>query len=174
MRGNTDPLVRQIAVGTVLLGALAGWQPAAAQMLPADLAKVARQHSCGPVIGFFERPGMIEPPYLYGYIPGDIEDSAAFWCERTDSRPRSFLLVLVNSQAASTCPQLIEWSSFPGGLSLGEPDTSLEEFTYVEDQGADSRLSGARTRYAPLRDYYDGVETLFYCHDGRWTYRIRH
>ena len=150
---------------------------AQAQSFPISLMPLAIEHDCRPVHDFFrDRPGMIDPPYLYGYYPGERELSAAFWCQKVDD-PRTHLLVLWHLDAASTtadgCPGCIEWKNPPRGLSLFEEETvPLDEFRYVAD--GTEVAPGARSRYRPLSSYYDGVETLFYCHDGRWTFRTRH
>lgn len=34
--------------------------------LPEELREIARQLHCGPVPGFYDRPGIVDPPYLYG------------------------------------------------------------------------------------------------------------
>ena len=69
-------MIRTLAVvaGLVTAGALSG------QELPLELAALAESLGCEPVPGFFERPGMIDPPFLYGIRPGPREQSAAFWC----------------------------------------------------------------------------------------------
>jgi len=32
-----------------------------------------------PIDNFFDRPGMVNAPFVYGWIPGD-QESAVFWC----------------------------------------------------------------------------------------------
>lgn len=156
---------------------LLNFTDANAQGLPTDLSAIASQHDCQAVENWFrDRPGMTDPSYLYGYYPRERELSAAFWCRKLEGR-RTYLLVLWNWNYPDTtpdgCPSFVEWQEFPRGLSLFEDeDMSLMGFSYMDDRTEVS--PEARTRYRPLRAEYDGNETLFYCHDGRWTYRIRH
>lgn len=148
-----------------------------AQGLPTDLSAIASQHDCQAVENWLrDRPGMTDPAYLYGYYPRERELSAAFWCRKLENR-RTYLLVLWNWNYPDTtpdgCPSFVEWREFPRGLSLFEDeDMSLNGFRYIDDRTEVS--PEARTGYRPLRAEYDGNETLFYCHEGRWTYRTRH
>jgi hypothetical protein len=114
---------------------------------------------------------MVEPPYLYRYLPGEREDSAAFWCFRP-GKDEPYLLVLVEKHRIVST---IGWNAYPGGLSLHESgDLPLSEFAYVDDPEKRPGPLQQRTKFRPLRSEYDGVITLFYRHDGRWLYRILH
>jgi len=148
---------------------------ASAQWLPADLAGAARAHSCGPVDGFFDRPGLVDPPYVYGFLGRVRERSAAFWCQRHET-PRAYLLVFVwSSQAGDSlqCPDSILWTRFPGGLTLSpEHSMSLDGFKYVDDKKPVP--PGQHTAWPPVISDYDGVSELFYCYMGRWVYQVRH
>ena len=140
----------------VLLSTLALPAGAFSQQLPKELAELARDLGCGPVPGFFDRPAMVEPPYLYGYLPGSKEDSAAFWCAR--EKDSAHLLVLVENGKVSSH---FRWINFPGGLSLArDRDFSLSEFQYVDDPTARGPEGGG-TKHPPLQSEYDGVITLF-------------
>ena len=150
------------------IGVLAAGAPSL-QELPADLRTLADTVGCGPVPGFFERPGMVDPPFLYGVQPGPREESAAFWCA-TETSPR-YRLVVVGQGAVVA---VIEWQHYPGGFSLAErADWDVGDFRYVtapEQYGP----RGMRTEFAPLWSEYDGAVTMFYRHEGRWLFRMLH
>lgn len=143
------------------------------EAFPEELRVLRENAGCGPVPGYFDRPGMVEPPYLYGWLPGKRESSAAFWCFRggvNDERP--YLLVLVeNGRISETIP----WEIFPGGLSLHDSSAiPLSDFLFIDEPAQRSGPAGKMTEFPPLRSEYDGVITLFYRYDGRWLYRILH
>jgi len=153
---------------------LLAFSDAVGQIMPRDLVGVAREHGCGAVQRFFDRPGPIDPPYLYGYLPGEREESAAFWCQVT-GKPNSYLLVFIDDRkdkADSTgrCPTALRWSHRPRGLSVTtERNVSLDGFRYVDDPSRRVQV-GEHTDWAPIQDSYDGLATLFYCYKGRWVF----
>jgi hypothetical protein len=178
------------AATTLLVAAqvLVQAQLAAAQTLPEELSKAAAKHGCIADSSFFQRPGMVLPPYVYGVFPGDEETSAAFWCEIPGGRLKHRLVFVtraprsVDLDAAARvpgkCPETLDWWNPPGGLAIyggGQRGqgvrVSLRDFQSVVSPRRELGLTDS-TAYAPLRDYYDGVETLFYCHNGQWLYRM--
>jgi len=147
----------------------AGPLSAQTTQLPSDLAAIATSIGCGPVPGFFDRPGRIDPPYIYGYRPGDRENSAAFWCYR--QQDQTHLLVFVREGRAVA---RIPWSSLPGGLTLAdEARLDLSQFRYVDDPQARGP-SNVTTDYRPLVSECDGVSYTFYEYRGRWLVWFRH
>ncbi|SRR6266571_6630041 len=147
-------------------------------VMPRELVEHARELGCSQVEDFFEVNGMIGPPYVYGYLPGRTEDSAAFWCERTKSGEREFFLAVMvhegRSAGALACPRLVAWHNYPGGLGLyRNPKQSLEAFTYLDAP----KQKGPRDRvvvHNAIQSSAPGQSTEFYCHDGRWLVRSRH
>ena len=112
---------------------------------------------------------MVEPPYLYGLLPGDREDTAAFWCFR-EGTEKPYLLVFVEKGRVVSS---LSWVNYPGGLSRHDKaHLPLSDFRYV-DNPEESGPKGVATRYSPLRSEYDGVVTLFYREGNRWLYRIQ-
>ena len=171
-----------LLVGTVLLVASSSARSPAGNgnvncdsQLPQELRELAAQIGCGPVPGFYDKPGMVDPPYLYGYLPGNKEQSAAFWCYREQGE-KPYLLVFVEhlgNGRTGRVTSIIPWHDRPRGLSLNDSkNMPLSEFRYIdnpEERGPD-RL----TEYAPVVDSYDGVIRLFYQDGKRWLYRILH
>ena len=138
--------------------------------LPEDLRALRAGVGCGPVAGFFERPGKVEPPYIYGVFPGEKERSAAFWCEKGGDEKPYVLVVVEKGRVVAAIP----WEVFPGGLSRQDASgEALSDFRYVDDPKRHGS-SGKKTEYPALRSEYDGIITLFYRYDEQWLYQIFH
>jgi len=45
---------------------------------------LASTSGCEPINNFFDCPGMIDPPYVSGCLPGDKEGSVALWSKKSD------------------------------------------------------------------------------------------
>jgi len=164
----------------VMALAIFGVSHAAAEpkyVMPRELVEHAREVGCVQVDDFFDIDGMIGAPYVYGYIPGREEKSAAFWCQKTKGDKRQFFLAVMVAPGtfdALPCPRLIPWHNRPGGLSITrEPDQSLEHFTYLDAP----RVKGPRAERAihnAITSSKPGQDDTFYCHEGRWLVRFRH
>lgn len=146
--------------------------------LPKELLDIARKNGCQEVKNFYARPGMIKPPYVYGYLPDSQKNSAAFWCEKIENDRKIFFLILMTKGEKADqfkCSNTIRWeNSFPGGLSLyTDRNTTLEGFRFVKDPEREVSKNVKLTQNAILSEY-DGVELLFYCYEGEWVVRIRH
>jgi hypothetical protein len=115
--------------------------------------------------GWLFRPtAMVLPPYVYGAFPGEPENTAAFWCEKRRAATTTYLLVIFHRSGRPPveCSLTLAWSNPPRGLSISkEQHVPLSEFRLVSG-GPLRAPPGAVTDYPPIRDYYDGVETLFY------------
>ena len=185
------PLALLLATA-LLVGPLSARSPGGDNQLPQELRNLAVTIGCEAVPGFYDRPGMIDPPYLYGYLPGNKEETAAFWCYRKQAK-ESYLLVFVEGlgqarqgRVTSTIP----WSAFPGGLSRFDTKNvywydsegvrlsdsehlPLSEFRYVDnpkEHGPEEKT----TKYTPVQAEYDGVVVLFYQDGDRWLFKVFH
>jgi hypothetical protein len=145
--------------------------------LPKELLEIAKRNGFKEVTGFYNRPGMIKPPYVYGYLPCDEENSAVFWCEKKEKGERRFYLMIMrkdNKCGQLRCPDRIQWHNYPGGLSIYKNmDTTLEHFYYINDPKRKPPKT-ERLQHNAILSEYDGVEELFYCYKGEWVVRIRH
>ena len=140
-------------------------------VMPEELVELARQKGCDQIEDFFKRPGLVNPPYVYGYLPGDERNSAAFWCrKKTGSSPSYSLLFMFRDtrHELARCPDRIEWENPPGGLSVYRDKRALHHgFVGVRDPI--KKLRGKiRLRNNAILSEYDGVSELFYCHKGEW------
>src|SRR5579863_6788085 len=62
-------------------------------VMPRELVDYAHSQGCAPVEDFYERSGMVNPPFVYGFAGGDPEGSAALWCRRTEKSDKPYLLL---------------------------------------------------------------------------------
>lgn len=144
-------------------------------LLPQELHEVALRKDCTQIDNFYNRPGMIEPPFVYGYMPGPKENSAVFWCE-SKKKGKYYLVIVNNSKGteASTCTDIVPWMNYPGGLSIyNDKNTLLDDFVYIDDPQK-KPPEGIKLTNNGILSYYDGVEVIFYCHKGKWIVRQRH
>lgn len=164
--------VRGALVATLLASACVSGV-AAGPLLPEELAELAQEKACVPIDDFLARPGMIDPPYVYGVFPGEREDSAAFWCKKAAKSDKPFLLMFKDARAVSACPTVIEWWNYPGGLSVETQKIALSAFRSAKDGKAKApaiTVPNARL----IVSSYDGVSDHFYCHQGQWWVRSAH
>ncbi len=147
-------------------------------IMPGELVEFAERNQCSQIHDFYEnRPGPVNPPFAYGYLPGSEEDSAVFWCEnhKNQKTPYSLILMYRQSQHVLTeCPYKIPLSNPPGGLAIYKNrQTTLKGFVYLSKPG-DKVPEDAHLEHNGIESYYDGVQTVFYCHRGKWLVRMRH
>lgn len=144
-----------------------------AASLPLDVRAAADNFHCEEIAEFAERPGMLDPPYIYGYVGDKKSESVVFWC-RDKKVPRRFKLVVHTRNPAFQCPPVIETNSYPGGLSLfSDESLSLSLFSYVAS-GKKASSVPQRPRGKFIRSHYDGAEDIYYCSDGQWLHLFRH
>jgi hypothetical protein len=144
-------------------------------IMPRELVEFGAQKGCGPVEDFFDVEGMINPPYVYGYLPGAKDKSAVFWCQILEKGERRFVLLLMvkaeSVHGSKQCPRQIRWHNRPKGLDLYKnPRESLAEFVYLDAPDQKGPRDVRLTDNA-IRSVYDGVGSVFYCYKGRWLVR---
>jgi hypothetical protein len=139
-------------------------------VMPRELVDFAHANGCTPIDNFFERPGMVNPPYVYGWLSGDQEKSAVFWCKRAEKNDKPYILMFKarNPKQLAGCPAIVEWWNPPGGLSIEtRRRLALRNFRYVtvpQRAGPASVVTNAKV----IVNYYDGLTDVFYCYKGRW------
>lgn len=168
-----------ILVLTILLATPYANGQGGVNVMPTELVEIAGQNGCVQLSDFFDgRPGPVNPPYAYGYLPGHEEDSAVFWCKNVKSGevPYSLIVVMRDSEhklaKLAECPHRVPWHNPPGGLSIYKNrQTTLDGFIYLSDP---KRKVPKKTKmtYNAIRSYYDGVAELFYCYKGEWLVRM--
>jgi hypothetical protein len=146
------------------------------QLLPEELLNLARQKGYAPITDFYKDRHDIEPSYVYGYLPGPKENSAAFWCQKDYKGEKKYFLVLMfknRNHELCNCPDTIEWQNYPGGLSIYKnANTTLDGFVYMNNPKK-TVPKNVRLTHNAIRSYYDGLEELFYCYKGEWLVRMR-
>ncbi len=162
----------------VVLFCIAFLPKAMATSLPKDLEEIARSVGCSPMDdSYFDRKGIILPPYLYGYpvYPREKETRAVFWCHHEERDKHLLVFVRGGKPYHESCPSIIEIDSgYPLGLSISrESKVPLSQFVYINEplkQGPADKF----TESPILRDGADDLERNFYCYKGKWLYRLLH
>lgn len=141
--------------------------------LPSDLSEIAKKYNCSAVTDFFNRPGMLDPPYVYGYLNGEKENSGVFWCKNNNRGNKEYRLVIYSRvEREFQCSPTIDTNDYPGGLSLvKDPQLSLSWFHYLED-GKKGPNINVNNNF--IQSTYNGAEDLFYCNNGKWLTLFRH
>jgi hypothetical protein len=147
-------------------------------VMPRDLVEYGRTKGCEQVSDFYDRPGSFGPPYVYGYLPGRPKNSAVFWCQTGQTADRKFWLVIKRDRAVTgyDCPDRIESPLQPGGLSIERLDAAGTEFIYLSEWRQPKRVLPNTVQLTghAIQSEYDGLEAMFYCHQGEWIVRVRH
>jgi hypothetical protein len=139
-------------------------------VMPRELVEYSRTQGCAAIEDFYERPGMVNPPYAYGWAPGDPENSAVFWCKKETKNDKSYVLMFKarDPKQLAGCPAAIEWQNPPAGLSIETrprlPLTAFRHVTAPEKSGPPLVVRNARV----VVNYYDGLTDVLYCHKGQW------
>jgi len=167
-------ITKRVILSTLLVFYGIVYAKSPVKLLPDELLDVAEKCDCEQIDNFFDRPGMVEPPYVYGFLAGDKENSAVFWCKKKKEK-RKYLLVLVSRRTFREpwkFELITETRNFPGGLSIvSNLSIPLHEFRYVNDVKTRGP-KGVMTSDAVISSYYDGLMTLFYNHNGEWLLRM--
>jgi len=146
------------------------------QLLPEELLNLANQKGCASIVDFYKDRPDIDPPYVYGYLPGPKEDSAAFWCQKEQKGKKKYFLVFMfknKKYDRCNCPDVIEWQNYPGGLSIYKnANTTLDGFVNMNNSKK-TVPKNVRLTHNAIRSYYDGLEEIFYCYKGEWLVRMR-
>ena len=116
---------------------------------------------------------MIDPPYVYGYLDGEKENSAIYWCENKDQQETKYFLSIYlkfesTENQMNGCTNKIGWGNYPGGLSYDDGFIrNLDDFVYM-DNPSERPPKGIAIENRVIKSEYDGVSTFFYCHEGKW------
>jgi hypothetical protein len=116
---------------------------------------------CTPIDNFFERAGMVNPPYG---LSGDQENSAVFSCKKAEKNenPYNLMFKARDPKQLAGCQAIIEWRNPPGGLSIEtRRHLALGDFRYVT---APKRVGPASvvTNANVIVNYYHGLTGVFY------------
>ncbi|MCK4910532.1 MAG: hypothetical protein KAR83_02770 [Thermodesulfovibrionales bacterium] len=147
------------------------------ETLPGELIPIAKKHKCEQVHDFYKnRPGKVNPPYVYGYLPGNKEDSAVFWCKLSNDNWNGKLILYSKKEIPEkyNCPEIIDSNDTPRGLTIYRGEyVELKHFIYMKDYKKDVP-DILLDKMVGILSSYDGVESLYYCYKGDWLVRERH
>lgn len=165
-----------LAVCTMSLLATTAWTEPL--VMPRDLVAYGRVKGCEQVRDFYDRPGVLGPPYVYGYLPGPLDDSAVFWCQTGPGAKRQVWLVVKRDRAVRgyDCAEKVRWPLYPGGLSIERAGVASDEFFYLAEWDQPKRVVPGTTQLIghAIQSEYDGLEAMLYCYRGEWIIRVRH
>ena len=150
-------------------------------VLPATLREDAQRYSCSEIPDFYDRPGRIDPAYVFGYLDSKLDQfgdySAIYWCQRPAAAERYLLVVWLSDSVdanAFKCPRTIAWRNYPGGLRVSRHERlALSDFWYREDPKRHGP-SDSVTDGPVIESEYDGVAARFFCHAGKWLVQQLH
>ena len=150
-------------------------------VLPETLREDAQRRGCSEITDFYDRPGRIDPAYVFGYLDSKLdqfgEKSAVYWCQRPPAAERYLLVVWLSDSAVANafkCPRTIACRNYPGGLRVFRHERlALSDFWYREDPERHGR-SDAVTDGPVIESEYAGVGARFFCHAGTWLVQQLH
>lgn len=140
-------------------------------LLPKELIEGANTLGYKQIQNYYEkRPGMVDPPYVYGCLPGDKQLSALFWAENNDTKRKYALILMIkrNFLEKGRFSIIYKTQNYPRGLSVFQgKKIDLSFFHYIED--LNRVYSGEILKSGILiYDIYDGIGSVFFFHDGKW------
>ena len=147
--------------------------------MPKELVQLARVNNCEQPRDFYSnKPGPVNPPYLYGVAKGNIEDSAVFWCIRDNDNDKKYVLMfMVKERGEPRSAGELEWVNPPMGLSLYQPnDLQIQEsvFELIRKEDAIHMPKDKRFEDRYIMSSYDGISEIFVMKNGRWMILQRH
>jgi len=133
--------------------------------------EIAENNRCEEIRGFYDVPGGIDPPFLYGYIQNiKHSGSVIFWCKSKDDRKLYKLIGYVKNDDKARCSGLIhQTKNFPGGLTLSK----VENETLVGYKNLSGNIKIAINNYhgVIIKSFYDGVGNTYVCSNGEWYFK---
>src|SRR5438093_13261153 len=98
-------------------------------VLPETLREDAQRRGCSEITDFYDRPGRIDPAYVFGYLDSKLdqfgETSAVYWCQRPPAAERHLLVVWLADSAVANAlkgPRALAWRHYPRGLRGLRPE----------------------------------------------------
>lgn len=163
-----------LCVCSVMWAAESGREPL---LIPSDLYAVAESQGCSQITDFYDRPGRIDAPFVYGVTDEPEEWSAAFWCRRSAGRVSVLIFTKIGRTGMEYLGEVVT-NNWPGGLTAVETAEdlpresllSMESDAFPVPQGALPRDDSLEGR--GVRSEYDGVSSTFvYLHGGWYIYQ---
>jgi hypothetical protein len=156
-------------------------------VMPEELVRLAQKHGYSQVDNYYEEAaGRFEPPYVYGYLKGPIQNSAVFWVKPKEEKSRvimgrdypikSVLLIMIRDKETGK-PKLldkIEHINHPAGLSIyKDKNTTLEGFSFIDNP---KKLvpKDVKLENNAIRSFTGEEEEIFYKYNDEWLVRISH
>jgi hypothetical protein len=148
--------------------------------LPRTLRADAATRGCTQVADFYDKPGRVDPPFVFGYLDSEADPhgewSAVYWCERTQADERFLLVVWIGEpalEAVHSCPRTLEWRNPPAGLSI-QRRARVQLSAYWPRSNPQARGPNVVATGPLIVDSYDGAGASFFCHAGEWYVQQHH
>jgi hypothetical protein len=130
----------------------------------------------------FARPGMLNPPFVYGRLPGGTENGVVFWCKKKEEKserpyklifavrgPNDLTVDLATPKQLGGCPAVVEWWNGPSGLSIEtRRNLNLRDFRYVDQPKQLGPAVVVASARVIVNDNSDGLVSIFLCNAGQW------
>jgi len=131
----------------------------------------ATARGCAAIPEWYNQEDIFDPPYVMGWLPGNREESAAYWCVSKNNSRKVRLIF----EGESKCPKEIEWDSNRLlGLSVVNERLPLEWFTYWDDPKQRKGPTKVATRGPIVYAGDSGAGLYFYCYREKWLVRVVH
>ena len=131
---------------------------------PVRVTEWAEARGCAAITEWYGDATTFDPPYAFGWLPGDREKSAAYWCV-SKGDPKKVRLIF---EGESDCPKELEWHGSILGLSIVDESITLDKFVYWGDPNQGKGLRRVVTRGPFLYAGYSGAGFYFYCYRDKW------
>lgn len=146
-------------------------------IMPDEIVKFAEANGYTQFEDFYNnRPGQVDPPYVYGYIPYDEwhekYNSVAFWCKKIGEKDRKAYLIFARREGYFDfkIEDILEFWGAGGGLLIRNDTVStLDEFYFWKTEKPGPL--GIKLTHPLVISYYDGIATDFYKYNGEWLVR---
>ena len=158
-------------IGILAFFAFASLAYAKTLLIPLELLEGAQNLGYDQIDNYYaDRPGPVDPAYVYGAMPGDKELSAVFWAINPKDEKQYALILMEkkNFLEKGKFSIIYKTQDFPRGLSTNKVgNIDLEYFHYVEDLNLNGKGKKLDTGIV-IYDQYDGVGSEFCFKDGKW------
>ena len=145
--------------------------------MPELLVSFAAKHQCEQIDDYYNRPGPVLAPFVFGVAKGSSEKSAAFWCKRKKddgSYVSVLMFMLVDKNWTIHKSGELEWINGASGLSLYSIEEPFMGFQKLKDIHQANMPKDKSFEGRGVSSSYDGTEETFVMHNGEWWVRQLH
>ena len=144
--------------------------------MPELLVSLAAKHQCEQIDDYYNKPGQVLAPFVFGVAKGSSEKSAAFWCKRKKgdgSYVSVLMFMLVDKDWSIHKAGELEWINAAKGLSLFSVKEPFSEFTKLKAEHQINMPKAKGFEGRGVSSSYDGIEETFVMYKGECDISIR-